>query len=113
LGFALPFPPLLVEAVRTVDLLDRLDTEVRRDGPTIDSPQGLRAHPAAVEARQQRIALARADQRAAAARRRRRCRAGHRPPAAALVGSIPTGGSTTAAPSTRTGPLSRSRPVRP
>jgi hypothetical protein len=50
---------LLVEAVRTVDLLDRLDTEVRRDGPTIDTPQGLRAHPAAVEARQQRIALAR------------------------------------------------------
>jgi hypothetical protein len=50
---------LLVEAVRTVDLLDRLDREVRRDGPTIDTPQGLRAHPAAVEARQQRITLAR------------------------------------------------------
>ncbi|WP_217899391.1 hypothetical protein [Blastococcus mobilis] len=47
---------LLAEAVRTVDLLDH---EVRRDVPTIDSPRGLRAHPAAVEARQQRIALAR------------------------------------------------------
>lgn len=50
---------LLVEAVRTVDLCDKLDAAVRRDGPLIDSPQGLKAHPAAVEARQQRIALAR------------------------------------------------------
>ncbi|MCZ2804336.1 hypothetical protein O2W18_04410 [Modestobacter sp. VKM Ac-2983] len=50
---------LLVEAVRTVDLLERLDAEVRRDGPMVQSPQGLRAHPAAVESRQQRIALAR------------------------------------------------------
>ena len=47
---------MLVEAVRTVDLLDRL---VRKDGPIIPTPQGPRAHPAAVEARQQRIALAR------------------------------------------------------
>lgn len=50
---------LLVEAVRTVDLLDRLDDEVRRAGPLIDTPQGQRAHPAAVEARQQRVVLAR------------------------------------------------------
>jgi hypothetical protein len=50
---------LLVEAVRTVDLLDDLQAAVRRDGPLIDSPQGPRAHPAVVEARQQRIALAR------------------------------------------------------
>ena len=50
---------LLVEAVRTVDLLDALDKSVRADGALHDSPQGLRAHPAAVEARQQRIALAR------------------------------------------------------
>ncbi len=50
---------LLVEACRTVDLLTKLDAEVRRDGPVLDSSQGLRAHPAAVEARQQRIALAR------------------------------------------------------
>jgi len=39
--------------VRSVDLLER---EVRRDVPTIDSPRGLRAPPAAVDARQQRIA---------------------------------------------------------
>lgn len=50
---------LLVEAVRTVDLLDQLDAAVKRDGPLVDSPQGVKAHPAAVEARQQKIALAR------------------------------------------------------
>jgi hypothetical protein len=50
---------LLVQAVRTVTLLDRLDAEVRRDGVTLDSPQGSRVHPAAVEARQQGITLAR------------------------------------------------------
>jgi hypothetical protein len=50
---------LLIEAVRTVDLLELLDAAVRKDGPLLDSPQGLKAHPAAVEARQQRIALAR------------------------------------------------------
>lgn len=50
---------LLVEAVRTVDLLELLDAEVRRDGPLVSSPQGVKAHPAAVEARQQKIALAR------------------------------------------------------
>lgn len=50
---------LLVEAVRTVDLLADLDAAVRRDGALVESPQGQRAHPAAVEARQQRIALAR------------------------------------------------------
>jgi hypothetical protein len=50
---------LLLEACRTVDLLDRLEAAVRRDGPLVSSPQGERAHPAAVEARQQRITLAR------------------------------------------------------
>ena len=50
---------LLMQAVRTVDLLEKLDTEVRRDGPLVESPQGTKAHPAATEARQQRIALAR------------------------------------------------------
>ena len=50
---------LLREAARTVDLLDQLDRRVRDDGPIVSSPQGDRAHPAAVEARQQRIALAR------------------------------------------------------
>src|SRR5215212_7785585 len=50
---------LLVEAVRTVDLLHELEARATRDGAVIDSPQGLKAHPAIVEARQQRIALAR------------------------------------------------------
>ena len=50
---------LLVEAVRTVDLCDQLEAAVRRDGPLVDSPQGMKAHPAVVEVRQQRIALAR------------------------------------------------------
>jgi hypothetical protein len=50
---------LLVEAVRTVDLLADLDALVRAEGPMVELPQGVRAHPAAVEARQQRIALAR------------------------------------------------------
>ncbi len=42
-----------------MDLLEHLDAEVRRDGAMVDSAQGRRAHPALVEARQQRIALAR------------------------------------------------------
>ncbi len=50
---------LLREATRTVDALAGLDAAVRRDGPVVESPQGQRAHPALVEARQQRIALAR------------------------------------------------------
>ncbi len=50
---------LLLEAARTLDLLDELAQTVDRDGALVDSPQGPKAHPAAVEARQQRIALAR------------------------------------------------------
>jgi hypothetical protein len=50
---------LLREAARTVDLCEELETDLRRDGATIESPQGKKAHPAAVEVRQQRIALAR------------------------------------------------------
>jgi hypothetical protein len=50
---------VLLEAARTVDLLETLNTHVQNDGAIIDTPQGTRAHPAAVEARQQRIALAR------------------------------------------------------
>ena len=46
---------LLREACRTVDLLEELDVAVKRDGPLPDG----KAHAAAVEARQQRIALAR------------------------------------------------------
>lgn len=50
---------LLREAVRTVDTLDVLQTLVDRDGAVVSSPQGDKAHPAVVEARQQRITLAR------------------------------------------------------
>ncbi len=50
---------LLREAVRTVDLLTDLDVLVKAEDPVVEGPQGQRAHPAAVEARQQRIVLAR------------------------------------------------------
>ncbi len=50
---------LLREAVRTVDALDELAARVAQDGVVVPSPQGDRAHPALVEARQQRITLAR------------------------------------------------------
>ena len=50
---------LLLEAARTTDQLALLDTAVRRNGVLIETPQGQRAHPALVEARGQRITLAR------------------------------------------------------
>ncbi len=51
---------LLREAVRLVDTLDELHAIVERDGLVITAPNGgERVHPAAVEARQSRIALAR------------------------------------------------------
>ena len=50
---------VLTEAVRTVDLLDKLETVIRSEGPIVESPQGRKANPAAVEARAQRIVLAR------------------------------------------------------
>ena len=50
---------LLREMVRTVDALDALETRVVEDGVLLSSSQGDRAHPALVEARQQRITLAR------------------------------------------------------
>jgi hypothetical protein len=50
---------LLREAVRTVDVLDDLTARVAADESVVESPQGTKAHPALVEARQQRIALAR------------------------------------------------------
>jgi hypothetical protein len=50
---------LLLEASRTVDVLADLDTVVRKEGPLVESPHGRKANPAAVEARQQRITLAR------------------------------------------------------
>src|SRR2546426_911772 len=48
---------LLVQAVHVADLCDELEAVVRRDGPLVEHDK--RAHPAAVEARQQRIVLAR------------------------------------------------------
>ncbi len=50
---------LLLQAARTADLLDDLEEEVRLSGPMVESPQGRKANPAAVEARQQRLVLAR------------------------------------------------------
>lgn len=49
---------LLLEACRTVDTLDALDAIVREEGVTNVSPQGVRAHPALVERRQQQVTLA-------------------------------------------------------
>ncbi|WP_024366192.1 terminase [Arthrobacter sp. TB 26] len=49
---------ILLEASRTVDALDALEKIVRDEGVTNVSPQGVRAHPALVEARQQRVTLA-------------------------------------------------------
>ncbi|EKF24049.1 phage terminase, small subunit, P27 family [Mycolicibacterium hassiacum DSM 44199] len=50
---------LLLQACRTVDLLDQLQARLDADGPIVESPHGLKAHPAATELRQQRITLAR------------------------------------------------------
>lgn len=50
---------LLIQAARTLDALDALQSELIADGPIIDSPQGRKAHPALAELRQQRVVLAR------------------------------------------------------
>jgi hypothetical protein len=51
---------LLREAVRTVDMLDRLHALVEAEGPVVDGGKaGRKVHPALVEARQLKIALAR------------------------------------------------------
>lgn len=49
---------VLLEAARTVDALEQLEAIVEAEGVVHDSPQGKRAHPALVEARQQRLTLA-------------------------------------------------------
>lgn len=49
---------ILIEAARTVDALGELEAIVKEQGVTHQSPQGVRAHPALVEARQQRVTLA-------------------------------------------------------
>ncbi|VEG42732.1 Uncharacterised protein [Mycolicibacterium flavescens] len=48
---------LLCEACRTADSIDKLQAVVDRDGVLNTSPQGVRAHPALVELRQQRLAF--------------------------------------------------------
>ena len=50
---------LLHEAARVADRLDGLDEVIRREGVTVQSPQGVKAHPALVEARAQEIVLTR------------------------------------------------------
>ncbi|CAN5785499.1 hypothetical protein BH20ACT4_BH20ACT4_05720 [soil metagenome] len=50
---------LLREAIRTIDTLDDLAASVARDGPIVDGRDGPKAHPALVEGRQLKIALAR------------------------------------------------------
>lgn len=49
---------ILKEASRTVDALDDLQAIVDAEGVTNVSPQGVRAHPALVELRNQRVTLA-------------------------------------------------------
>lgn len=49
---------LLLQACRTVDLLDRLQAVLDVEDVVIQSPQGSKAHPAAVEFRQQALTFA-------------------------------------------------------
>lgn len=50
---------LLRQAVRVADLCDDLQALLDAEGLMVDTPQGIKTHPAAVELRQQRITLAR------------------------------------------------------
>jgi len=50
---------LLIEACRTIDALAELDAAVSRDGSVLDGEHGPRVHPAVIEGRLQRVALAR------------------------------------------------------
>jgi hypothetical protein len=50
---------LLREMVRSVDLLDKLAGITKREGAIVKGPHGSKPHPAIVESRQQKIALAR------------------------------------------------------
>jgi hypothetical protein len=50
---------LLREMVRTADLLDKLAAVTAREGLMVEGAWGSKPHPAVVEARQARIALAR------------------------------------------------------
>ncbi|OZD37461.1 hypothetical protein CH252_32965 [Rhodococcus sp. 06-1477-1B] len=59
MGFDVHEVALLGEACRVQDRLSALDDIVRAEGVTVDTPHGVRAHPALVEARQQGTVLAR------------------------------------------------------
>lgn len=50
---------LLPEITRTADLLDKLHAITSREGVMVSGPHGSKPHPAVLEARQARIALAR------------------------------------------------------
>ena len=50
---------LLLQASRITDVLDQLTETIEAEGVVNETPQGQRAHPAAVEFRQQAIVLAR------------------------------------------------------
>lgn len=50
---------VLLEACRTADDLDKLHEITQHEGLVVDGPQGKKAHPAAVEARQMRLTLGR------------------------------------------------------
>lgn len=50
---------LLLEAARVADRLDALDAVIATEGVTVTTPQGVKAHPALTEARQQGIVLSR------------------------------------------------------
>lgn len=50
---------LLEQACHTADLCADLQARLDADGPLVDGAHGPKVHPAAVELRQQRIALAR------------------------------------------------------
>lgn len=49
---------ILAECCRTVDTIDELVDIAKADGLLIESSQGRKTHPALVEARQQRLVLA-------------------------------------------------------
>ena len=50
---------LLRQAVRTVDNVAELDAVLAAEGPLVPGRDGVKAHPALVEVRQQRLVLAR------------------------------------------------------
>jgi hypothetical protein len=50
---------LLLKACETHDIVEQLEAIVDKEGAVVTSPQGSKAHPALVEARQQRLTFAR------------------------------------------------------